>query len=119
MLTVITSLVRSRSWSAILALVVGEGDRLAADREVAPLRPADVVLGQQDAGQVGVAAEGDPEEVVGLPLLEVRGREELDAGVDLRQLAVAGVAQHGFHPQPLAAVAVEKLVMDAEPRLRR
>ena len=72
-----------------LDLVVGEQDGLAADREVAALRPADVVLGHQDPAQVGVAAEDDPEEVVGLALLELGGGEELDAGVDLGQRRVA------------------------------
>src|SRR5215218_6171294 len=110
MLTVISSSVRSslRSGvlsrsvlnptsavrSAITAFVVGEGDGLAADREVTPLRPADVVVRQQDPGQVGVAAEDDAEEVVDLALLEVGGGEELHAGVDLRQPVLAGVGEH-------------------------
>src|SRR5215470_16460736 len=72
MLTVITS-VRSAAGpiaaSAIVALVVREGDRLPANGEVAPLRPADVVLGQQDPGQIGMAPEDDPEEVEDFPLL--------------------------------------------------
>ena len=72
-----------------LALVVGEDHRLAADREVAPLRPADVDLGHQDPAQVGVAAKDDPEEVVDLALLEVGGREHLDAGVELRKRVAA------------------------------
>src|SRR3954453_19341780 len=74
--------------SVIAGLAVGEGDRLppararrapppAADREVAPLRPADVVLGHQDPGQSGMPAEDDPEEVVDLALLRVGGGEEL------------------------------------------
>ena len=71
-------------------LVVGEEDGLAADREVAALRPADVVLGHQDPPQVGVAAEDDPEEVVDLALLELGGREELDAGVELGELLDGG-----------------------------
>src|SRR5262249_30172088 len=89
MLTVITSVVRSPTsisppgtCSAIVALVVGEGDGLAANREVAALRPADVVLGQQDPGQVGVALELDPEEVEGFALLEVRGGKDVDTGGD-------------------------------------
>src|SRR5436190_4139548 len=45
--------------SAIVALVVGEGHGLAADREVTPLRPADVVVGQQDPRQAGVCLEDD------------------------------------------------------------
>src|SRR6478735_3463 len=96
MLTVISSSTRSsvRKGSAITALVVGEGDGLAADREVAPLRPADVVVGHQDPGQVRVAVEDDAEEVEGLALLEVGGREELDAGVDLRQRVAVGLGQH-------------------------
>ena len=81
-----------------LSLVVGEGHGLAADREVAPLRPADVVLGQQDPGQVGVAAEDDPEEVVDLALLELGGGEQLDAGVDLAaaRRSARDPAQHRF-----------------------
>ena len=39
--------------SAGFDLVVGEEDGLAADREVAALGPADVVLGHQDPPQVG------------------------------------------------------------------
>src|SRR5215212_3530461 len=89
MLTVTTSLVRSAT-SAITALVVGEGDRLAADREVAPLRPADVVVGHQDPGQVRVAAEDDPEEVEDFALLRLGGGEEVDAGVDRREGSTRG-----------------------------
>src|SRR4051794_13160044 len=102
MLTVMTSLPRSApgasssssvlmptsargARSAIVAFVVGEGDGLATDREVAPLRPADVVLGHQDPPQVGVAPEDDPEEVIDLALLEVGGGEEPHAGVDFWQ----------------------------------
>src|SRR5262245_56344257 len=62
-----------------LALVAGEDHRVAADREVPAQRPADVVLGVQDPPQVGVAAEDDSEEVVDLALVELRGREQLDA----------------------------------------
>jgi hypothetical protein len=76
---------------------VREEDRLAADREVAALGPADVVLGHQDPPQVGVTAEDDPEEVVGLPLLEVRGREQLDA---------AGRGQDGFAIRGRGSVSV-------------
>src|SRR6187551_754364 len=70
MLTVITSV--SRAWapvdagtpvSAIVAFVVGEGDRLAAYGEVPALRPTDVILRQQDPAQVGVPVEHDSEEV--------------------------------------------------------
>src|SRR5688572_23875574 len=49
-----------------LVLVVREQDRLAADREVAPLRVALVVLGHEDPAQVRVAVEDDPEHVVDL-----------------------------------------------------
>ena len=66
-----------------LVLVVGEDHRLAADREVAALRPADVDLRQQDPAQVRVAAEDDPEEVVDLALVELGGREQIDAGIDV------------------------------------
>src|ERR1700709_2041935 len=131
MLTVLSSSVRSslrsgvltRSWlnppsavrSAITALVVGEGDGLAADREVAPLRPADVVVGQQDPGQVRMGAEDDPEEVVALALLEVGGGEQLDAGVDGGECVLGRrVGQHRFDPAALHPVAVEELVVDGE-----
>src|ERR1700709_254089 len=134
MLTVISSSVRSslRSGvlsrsvlnptsavrSAITALVVGEGDGLAADREVAPLRPADVVVGQQDPGQVRMAAEDDPEEVVDLALLEVGGGEQLDAGVDGGECVLGRrVGQHRFDPDALHPVAVEELVVDGEARV--
>src|SRR5688572_6148496 len=49
-----------------LVLVVGEQHRLAADREVAPLRMALVVLRHQDAAQVRVAVEDHAEHVVDL-----------------------------------------------------
>src|SRR3954469_21664311 len=84
----------SRLGSVITTLAVGEGDGLAADREVAALRPADVVFGHQDPGQVRVAAEDDPEEVIGLALLGLGGREHLGHRVDLRQRVLARVAQH-------------------------
>src|SRR5947209_4940417 len=43
-----------------LALVVGEDHGLAADREVAPLGVALVVLGHQNSPQVRVPVEADP-----------------------------------------------------------
>src|SRR6187399_1147171 len=49
-----------------LDLVVREQHRLAADGEIAALRPADVVLGHQDPPQIRVVAEDDAEEVVDL-----------------------------------------------------
>src|SRR6187431_2609356 len=69
------------SASAIVALVVCERDGLAADREVPALRPAHVVVGQQDAPQIGMAPEDDPEEVEGFALLELSRRKKLYAGV--------------------------------------
>src|SRR3954467_6586871 len=54
-----------------LVLVEGEEDRLAADREVAPLRVALVVLGHQDPAHVRVPVEDHAEHVVDLTLLEV------------------------------------------------
>src|SRR4051794_10070314 len=95
MLTVMISRSRSTVASAIALFRVGEGDGLAADREVASLRPADVVVGHQDPGQVRVAAEGDAEEVVGLALLGLGGGEEVDAGVDLWQDSGARRARRG------------------------
>src|SRR5436309_12404797 len=61
-----------------LVLVEGEQDGLAAHREVAPLRVALVVLGHQDAAQVGVALEDDAGHVVDLALLEVGAGEDVD-----------------------------------------
>src|ERR671923_1187853 len=61
-----------------LVLVEREDHRLAAHREVAPLREALVVLGHEDAAQVGVPLEHDAEHVVDLTLLEVGGRIEVD-----------------------------------------
>ena len=75
-----------------LGLVLGEQDRLAADREVAALRPALVVLGQQQPAQVGVAAKDDPEELVGLALVELGGREELDAAIDFEAESSGAIA---------------------------
>src|SRR5215210_7544024 len=60
-----------------LLLVEGEQHRLAAHREVAPLREADVVLRHQQPTQVWMAVEHDAEHVVGLALVEVRRREEV------------------------------------------
>src|SRR3954453_3594798 len=68
-----TSLIPARE----LMLVVGEDHGLAADREVAPLRVADVVLGHEDPAQVGVVLELDAEHVEDLALLEVGGGEEV------------------------------------------
>ena len=82
----VSAQVRSFEPPRDFALVAGEDHRLAAHREVAALRPADVVLGHQDPPQVGMAAEDDPEEVVDLALVELGGGEERDAAVDLRQL---------------------------------
>src|SRR4051794_9352481 len=61
-----------------LVLVEGEQDRLAAHREVAPLRVARIVLGHQDPAQVRVTLEDHAEHVVGLALLEVGAREQVD-----------------------------------------
>src|SRR5436309_82207 len=47
-----------------VGLVDGEHDRLAADREVAALGVALVVLGHQDPAQIGVALEDHAEHVV-------------------------------------------------------
>src|SRR5213082_1049638 len=61
-----------------LVLVEGEDDRLAAHREVAPLRVALVVLGHQDAARVGVAVEDHAEHVEDLALLEVGAWKQVD-----------------------------------------
>src|ERR687897_357087 len=55
----------------VLALIEGVEHRLAAHREVAPLREALVVLRHQDAARVGVAFEDHAEHVVDLALLVV------------------------------------------------
>src|SRR5215204_3635040 len=121
--TVITS-VRSAS-SAIVVLAVGEGHRLPADREVAPLRPAHVILGKEDPGQGGMAVEDDSEEVVGLPLLEVRSGEKLDAGVDFRKAVGRGATRGGgvfqkcLYTDALDSIPVKQLVVHREARLRR
>src|SRR5918998_525321 len=60
-----------------LRLVEGVDDGLAADREVAPLRVALVVLRHEDAAHVGVAVEDHAEHVEDLALLEVGGRVEV------------------------------------------
>src|SRR5438067_11073112 len=52
-----------------LVLVEREDHRLAAHREVAPLRMALVVLWHQDPAEVGMAGEDDAEHVVDLALL--------------------------------------------------
>src|SRR6516225_12242082 len=46
--------------------VVGEGHFLVAERRVLAQRPAHPVLGQQDAGEVGMPGERDAIEVEGL-----------------------------------------------------
>ena len=46
-----------------VSLVVGESNRLSAEGKIATLGPADVIVGEQDAGQFGVGAEDDAEEV--------------------------------------------------------
>ncbi len=66
---------RSRSVpTGSVVLVVREDHRFAADREVAPLRVALVVLGHQDPAQVRMSLEDDAEHVVHLALLVVGGR---------------------------------------------
>src|SRR4051794_2009071 len=107
---------------------MGEEDRLTADREVTALGPADVVLGHQDPPQVRMAAEDDPEEVVGLALLELRCRIEGDAGIELGKVldlegairtAGGGVGKQRLDVQALHALAAEELVVDGEARGRR
>src|SRR5919107_1318069 len=63
-----------------LRLVERVDHRLAAHREVAPLRVALIVLRHQDAAHVWVAVEDHAEHVVDLALLEVRRRMEVDDG---------------------------------------
>src|SRR5215204_683396 len=67
-----------------LHLVVGEQHRLAADREVAALRVALVVLGHEDAAEVRMALELHPEHVVDLSLLVVGGGPQVDHRADDR-----------------------------------
>src|SRR4051794_31939156 len=97
-----------------LVLIEGEQDRLAAHREVAPLRVALVVLGHEDPPHVGVALEDDAEHVVDLALLKVGRRVEVDNG--RHGLAVADAQ---LDVQPVEALHREQLVVDAEARLLR
>src|SRR5436305_15211330 len=75
------------SWLLIPArtvvLVEGEDHGLAADREVAPLGEALVVLGHEDAAVVGVVDELDAEHIVELVLLEVYARQHVAYGLYL------------------------------------
>src|SRR2546423_15072207 len=91
------------SWSLIptrtVVLVEGEDHGLAADREVAPLGEALVVLGHEDAAVGGGVAGPHPEHVVDLALLEVRAGPEGADGPGLR--VVHPPAR--LHPQPLGA----------------
>src|ERR1700728_2798824 len=84
-----------------LAFVMSEDHRFAADGEVAPLRVALVVLGHQDAPQVGMAAKHDAEHVVDLALLVVGGRPApaiLAIGCDrIEHRLVGRYAQHDRH----------------------
>src|SRR5215207_2124036 len=110
-------MVPGRSRSVIpareLRLVEGVDHRLAAHREVAPLRVALVVLRHQDAAHVGVAVEDHAEHVEHLALMEVGGRVEVD---DSRHVWVVG-AHPGPHVEPVGTLHGEQLVMDAESRL--
>src|SRR5215213_323498 len=96
-----------------LRLVEGVDHRLAAHREVAPLRVALVVLRHQDAAHVGMAVEDHSEHVVDLALLEVRAGEEVD---DRRQVWLLG-PEARLHVEALGATHGEQLVVDAEARL--
>src|SRR5438045_7253782 len=51
--------------------VVRERHLLVSERRVLPERPAHPVLGEQDPGEVGMAGERDPVEVVRLALVPV------------------------------------------------
>src|SRR5215210_2403556 len=104
-------------WSVIpareLRLVEGVDHRLAAHREVAPLRVALVVLRHQDAAHVGVAVEDHAEHVVHLALLEVGRRVEVDDGRHMRVVHTNARA----HVEAVRALHREQLVVDAEARL--
>src|SRR5258705_13524832 len=52
--------------------VVREGHLFVAERGVLAQRPAHPVLGQQDAGEVGMAGELDAKEIEGFALVPVR-----------------------------------------------
>ena len=102
-----------RHHPGVVRLVVREEHRLAADREVAPLRMALVVLGHQDPAQVRVAVEDHAEHVVDLALLVVRGRP---LGRHARHVRV--VERHArAHGDAVDLVHVEQLVVHAEARL--
>ena len=96
-----------------LAFVVGEDHRLAADREVAALRVALVVLGHEDAAQVGMPVEHDAEHVVDLALLVVGAGPDVDDGVDV---GAFGVHAH-LDGDPVDLLHVEQLVEHPQPRL--
>src|SRR4051812_8516549 len=104
-------------WSLIpaweLVFVVGEDHGLAADREVAALRVTLVVLGHEDAAQVGVPVEADAEHVEDLALLVVGGREEVN---DRRHHRVVR-AHARAHAKAFDAVHREQLVVHAQARL--
>ena len=110
--------------SAIVALVVGEGDRLAADREVAPLRPADVVLGQQDpaSGRGGRGRRCRRSRRPRAPGTRRSGRARRRSRARAaltRRPSARGIGEQRFDAEPLDPVAVEQLVVDAEARLGR
>src|SRR6516165_864238 len=103
----------------VLGLVVCEGHGLAAEREIAPLRVALVILGQQDPAQVGMAAEDHAEHVVDLALLVVGGGP---AGVlrrawgDRRDHRLA--RRHAqLHRDAIDLLHVQQLIQDAQARL--
>src|SRR5262245_11073490 len=66
--------------------VVGERHFLVAERGVLAQRPALPVVGQQNAGEIGMAVEDDAVEIEGLALVPVRGRPHAGHG---RQVQVA------------------------------
>src|SRR3954453_5072603 len=98
-----------------LRLVEGVDDRLAAEREVSPLRIALVVLRHEDAAHVRVTVEHHAEHVVDLALLEGGGRVEVDDGRDARVVQ----ADPRTHVEAIRPRHGEQLVVHAEPRLRR
>src|SRR5688572_2284204 len=100
---------RSLIPARVLVLVVREQHRLAADREVTPLRVALVVLGHEDAAQVRMAVEDDAEHVVDLAFLEVRAGIDVDDGRKARLVA----SDSGLHVEPLGPAHREQLVVHA------
>ena len=76
---------------------------VAAEWEVLAERMPDETVVGQDAAQVGVTAEQNPEQVERLALEPVRARPDVDDGIDDRLLRI-----RTLHPQPQALVVRDR-----------